>query len=509
MSLLIRECKLLRCAADEPTVGAYDHGIYDSPLEWTESKDAPDALLEEYHEDIWDQQQCSPGMIKSLYIENFMSHRELRIDFSRHTTVICDPTVEHSAVFTAIQLALGASSSQLEVAKHLQELVRTPTAQPLSVGPGIIARVCITLENRGEAGYQKDVYGDEIHVERSISSRVGCYGWRILDMNGVEKSRSKSDLFAMLQYLHIGVDNPATILKQAKAKRVGNPKDMYRFFASASKLDFIEDTYLQVGKEIEKYKALRTDLMEIMTEKIDYVESLKDDWEHERESLLWKPTATKQESEDEGEPKESNIKGALKDAIEMMDSVKENFSKMKELETSKSIFCKNYWKAKVEQEAMMDHINVISQQIDRLEEDLISRKKQLKKEQNYVVTMASVCYDECLQTMDCMGKVVVDFAKGELTLVSKKKKKRIKMDDRIVDAKEKDEAFKSMSFLMAISQPLGYPVQCTLLHPKNCVDLLERSLACTQKFPNRQFMFVLPENVPQLRDNMHLKVVKL
>ena len=66
----------------------------------------------------------------------------------------------------------------------------------------------MTLLNRGSDGYQPEVYGDYITVERCISLGGGYNGFKLLDASGKERSRNKKDLFAMLDQLNIQVDNP-------------------------------------------------------------------------------------------------------------------------------------------------------------------------------------------------------------------------------------------------------------------------------------------------------------
>jgi hypothetical protein len=74
---------------------------------------------------------------------------------------------------------------------------------------------------------------------------------------------------------------------------------------------------------------------------------------------------------------------------------------------------------------------------------------------------------------------------------------------------EKDEEFASMAFLFSISEPLGYPVQCTLLHPRHCVDLIPELQACASKFPNRQFIFLLDEDITNIEIHNKLKITRL
>lgn len=249
-----------------------------------EDEQMPLAQAQVWYEDEWKLQKKKAGMIKSVYLQNFMGHRELHIDLCRNVNIISE-TGSASTVFTAINVCFGATASQLGVVNHLRDLVKSP-AENKNSGPATIGRVCVTIENEGDEGYERDVYGDEISIERYLSSRGGCYGFKLLDIDGVEQSRSKNELFSLLSFLNIGINNFAAILKQARAKRVGQPKDMYRFFTSATKMDVVADTYNSVAEEIERYQAARDQLTVSLREKEKMVAKLGKEWEREREKLL-------------------------------------------------------------------------------------------------------------------------------------------------------------------------------------------------------------------------------
>ena len=57
-------------------------------------------------------------------------------------------------------------------------------------------RLYNTLTNRGEDAYEPETYGDLVTVERTINLKGGYNGFKLLDANGVERSRQRKDLSA-------------------------------------------------------------------------------------------------------------------------------------------------------------------------------------------------------------------------------------------------------------------------------------------------------------------------
>lgn len=111
----------------------------------------------------------------------------------------------------------------------------------------------MTLRNQGDDGFQREIYGDSITVERTISSRPGAGGYKLLDVNGKSRSSSaKKDLDNMLDQLNIQVENPVAVLDQEDAKKflTGKPEDKYNFFAKATDLERMDRTYAKVVDSI-------------------------------------------------------------------------------------------------------------------------------------------------------------------------------------------------------------------------------------------------------------------
>lgn len=148
------------------------------------------------------------GIITSVYVENFMCHRKLTVPLCRNVNFIHGQNGSgKSAVLAAIQVCLGANAKRTHRARNLKDLVRKESGTQCSG-----AKLRVTLLNRGSDGYQPEVYGDYITVERSISLGGGYNGFKLLDASGKERSRNKKDLFAMLDQLNIQVDNPGELV---------------------------------------------------------------------------------------------------------------------------------------------------------------------------------------------------------------------------------------------------------------------------------------------------------
>ena len=139
------------------------------------------------------------GVIKKIYMENFMCHRKLRVDLCRNVNFIHGQNGSgKSAVLAAIQICLGAGARRTNRARNLKDLVRK---EATSGNTPAQAKIRVTLLNQGYDGYKHEIYGDTITVERTISLNSGYNGYKLLNHEGKEKSRCKKDLDEMLDVL--------------------------------------------------------------------------------------------------------------------------------------------------------------------------------------------------------------------------------------------------------------------------------------------------------------------
>ena len=141
------------------------------------------------------------GIIKRIYVENFMCHRKLTVKLCRNVNFIHGQNGSgKSAILAAIQICLGAGARRTHRARNMKELVRKEAGSDCSG-----AKVRVSLWNKGSDAFQPEIYGEEITVERTISLRGGGNTYKLLDSEGKEQSRSKRDLDMLLDQLNIQV----------------------------------------------------------------------------------------------------------------------------------------------------------------------------------------------------------------------------------------------------------------------------------------------------------------
>ena len=138
------------------------------------------------------------GIIKNIYLENFMCHRKLSVDFCPNVNFVNgDNGSGKSAILAAIQICLGASAKRTGRGRNMRELIRNFN----KANPPACAKVRVSLSNGGSDGYKQDVYGNVVTVERTINSGSGFNGYKLLDAAGKEQSRSRHELYEMLDHL--------------------------------------------------------------------------------------------------------------------------------------------------------------------------------------------------------------------------------------------------------------------------------------------------------------------
>lgn len=135
------------------------------------------------------------GIIQQVHVENFMCHRKFTVDFCRHVNFITGQNGSgKSAILAALQVCLGASRTTR--GRSLSDLVRRDgTSQPTH------AIVRVALLNKGSDAFKPEVYGDTVVVERIINAKGGSHGYKLYGADGMEKSRERKELVALLDQL--------------------------------------------------------------------------------------------------------------------------------------------------------------------------------------------------------------------------------------------------------------------------------------------------------------------
>lgn len=137
------------------------------------------------------------GIVHSIYVENFMCHRKLRVDLNRNINFIHGQNGSgKSAILAALQICLGAGARRTHRARNLKALVRQdPNNQPTQ------AKIRVTVLNQGEDAFRHELFGDKITVERTVALKAGYNGYKMYDASMKEVSRSRKDLDDMLDHL--------------------------------------------------------------------------------------------------------------------------------------------------------------------------------------------------------------------------------------------------------------------------------------------------------------------
>ena len=186
------------------------------------------------------------GVIRKVYVENFMCHKKLSIELCNNVNFIHGQNGSgKSAILAALQICLGAGANRTHRARNLKDLVRKE-------GGATHSKVRVTLLNRGADAFQHEVYGDLIHIERNIYLRGSGGGYKLYAEDMTCKSEKKKDLQALLDQMNIQVENPVAVLDQEEAKKflTGKPEDKYAFFMKATDLERMDRKYIESTESI-------------------------------------------------------------------------------------------------------------------------------------------------------------------------------------------------------------------------------------------------------------------
>jgi len=217
------------------------------------------------------------GVIDRIYAENFMCHQKMSIDLNRQVNFIHGQNGSgKSAILHAIQICLGAGARRTHRARNLKNLIKDGEDR---------SKIRITLLNGGEDGYRQDVYGNKITIERTITTGSGYNGYKLLDENGAEKSRSKKDLDEMLDRLNVQVDNPVSVLDQEESKKFlcGKAEDKYAFFMKATELERIDRNFANTLATAEEMNSALENLEQALKQQAGDTKALKKKYEEHQQ----------------------------------------------------------------------------------------------------------------------------------------------------------------------------------------------------------------------------------
>ena len=124
------------------------------------------------------------------------------------------------------------------------------------------AVLSVKIKNGGMSGYQQDVYGDSIIVERHFS-RSGGSTFKLKSSSGKIISTRKGDLDEICDYYALQIDNPMNVLTQDMARQFLNSStasDKYKFFMRGTQLEHLDGDYQQMEQSIDQ---LETELVTV------------------------------------------------------------------------------------------------------------------------------------------------------------------------------------------------------------------------------------------------------
>ena len=148
-----------------------------------------------------------PGTIKSVRLQNFMCHENLRVDLGPRINFITGENGSgKSAVLTALTLALGTSARKTNRTNKdgVKGLIRTGQHS---------AKIIVELRNEGSDAFEPEKFGDVIIVEKNIVSSA----WSTRKMktrHGPARARKKEvivytkseDLTRMCDHLNLNCE---------------------------------------------------------------------------------------------------------------------------------------------------------------------------------------------------------------------------------------------------------------------------------------------------------------
>ena len=216
------------------------------------------------------------GIIRKIYVENFMCHKKLKIELCNNVNFIHGQNGSgKSAILAALQICLGAGANRTHRARNLRDLVRKE-------GSATHARVRVTLLNKGPDAFQHDVYGDLIHIERNIFLRGSNGGYKLYAEDGKTcKSEKKKDLQLLLDQMNIQVENPVAVLDQEEAKKflTGKAEDKYAFFLKATDLEKLDRKYSEAKEKVFELEDALGKMRNQLQPLADNAKKLHNEWE--------------------------------------------------------------------------------------------------------------------------------------------------------------------------------------------------------------------------------------
>lgn len=287
---------------------------------------------------------ASCGILSSVRLDNFMSHRCFSWDLGPNVNIVNGKNGSgKSAIIAALQLGLGGTIKLTGRAKKGEDIITNGE-------DGFI--ITINIHNRrtsdtADMTYKNDIYGDMITIERKMtrSKNGGTSTWSV---RGKKKRTIKlpdgvtprREMFNIVEHFGFMVGNPVAFLTQEKSKEFlakGNGVQQYKLYREATLLEplsnEIVNTYSAINsitgiikkteaktpnttRQLERLEAAHRDAQEMKTIHVRIKETvILLAWTEHREHLH-NLTIRENQTRNSFEPKEIHAKNAYENANE-------------------------------------------------------------------------------------------------------------------------------------------------------------------------------------------------
>lgn len=192
-------------------------------------------------------------VIKSIVLNNFMCHTNLKLTFNAPITIIGGFNGSgKSAIMIAIGIVLGQRTNTLDRGASAKALIQTGKN---------CAKIQLKISNAQRLLDYK-FFGDSIVIEKTLK-RDGIYTLRIKSESGKTYSTKKEDLYHIIDCFKLYIDNPLNFLTQENSKKflkITNAETMYSLFMQGTNLDDTTELHEESNKKTVEMKT-RLDLL--------------------------------------------------------------------------------------------------------------------------------------------------------------------------------------------------------------------------------------------------------
>lgn len=204
-----------------------------------------------------------------------MCHSNFKVNLNNNVNVFVGLNGSgKSAILTAIAVGLGSKASSTSRSSSLKDLVKRGETS---------ATIEITLTNEGQDTYEREVFGNEIIVTRTINGNSGASQYKLKTSTGRVIATKKDALDKLIFFLNIQVENPVLILNQDAARsflKDSEPKRLYNLFVKATQIEAITEKLNECDKTAADAKNRNDQLMRSIRHIESEITTIKE--KHER-----------------------------------------------------------------------------------------------------------------------------------------------------------------------------------------------------------------------------------